>query len=395
MNELLIILSGLPLGIWVYLLLCHGMFWREPARPAPTNTDLSSCPDVVAVVPARNEAAVIAPAIRSLLGQSFGGEFSIIVVDDGSEDGTSSVVTGLLTEMRPSRSVTVLRGKPLPRGWTGKVWAQHQGIAEASRLFPKAKYIWLTDADIAHGPEVLAGLVARAEEGGLTLTSLMAKLKTETFAERILIPAYVFFFQMLYPFAWVNDPKRRMAGAAGGCMLVRMDALAKAGGIGAIRNALIDDCSLGKLMKGQGPIWLGLAGDSHSLRGYPRWRDIWMLIARSAYTQLGHSPLLLLGCVIGMAATYLAPPVLTASSDVGIRAFGLMAWAAMALSLVPTLQYYGRSVIWAPLLPLVALFYTAATIDSARRHLMGKGGEWKGRLQAENAKERAPRRAKA
>jgi hopene-associated glycosyltransferase HpnB len=227
--------------------------------------------------------------------------------------------------------------------------------------------------------------VARAEAGNLALTSLMARLRTDTLAERMLIPAYVYFFQMLYPFAWVNSPRRGTAGAAGGCMLVQRKALKAAGGIAAIRHALIDDCALGKALKKHGAIWLGLADGVRSLRGYPKWGDVWRLIARSAFTQLRHSLPLLAVCVIGMALTFLAPPLLSAASDLGVRVFGLAAWALMALTYLPTLLYYRQPVWWAPLLPLTALFYLAATIDSARRHLTGRGGEWKGRVQAQKA----------
>jgi hopene-associated glycosyltransferase HpnB len=230
----------------------------------------------------------------------------------------------------------------------------------------------------------LRGLVSRAETGNLALVSLMARLKTDTLAERALIPAYVYFFQMLYPFAWINDKRKKMGGAAGGCMLVARKALTNVGGIAAIKDALIDDCALGRKMKGQGPIWLGLADGVRSLRGYPEWGDVWRLIARSAFTQLHHSLLLLLVCVVGLSLTFLAPPLLTIQSDAGMRGFGLAAWALMSLTYIPTLLYYRQPVWWAPLLPLVALFYVAATVDSARRHLLGKGGEWKGRLQAQN-----------
>jgi hopene-associated glycosyltransferase HpnB len=263
------------------------------------------------------------------------------------------------------------------------MWAVHQGLEQVEAFSAGAKYVWLTDADIAHKPDSLRGLVARAEAGNLALTSLMARLRTDTFAERALIPAYVYFFQMLYPFSWVNDPRKKTAGAAGGCMLVQRKALKAAGGVAAIKGALIDDCALGKALKKQGPIWLGLADNVKSLRGYPAWGDVWRLIARSAFTQLRHSLLLLAVCVVGMALTFLAPPLLSIQHDPGVRVFGLVAWAMMTLTYLPTLFYCGQPGWWAPLLPLTALFYVAATIDSARRHLMGRGGEWKGRLQAQ------------
>ncbi|WP_119304660.1 glycosyltransferase [Dongia deserti] len=382
MNEGVILLSGLVLGIWVYLVLFHGRYWRERPAKAPTDGP-KHWPEVAAIIPARNEALVVGEALSSLLRQEYPGKLRIILVDDQSSDGTADIVRATAAELGAADRVRVISGKPLPEGWTGKMWAVHQGASELEDFSPGAKYVWLTDADIAHDAGSLRGLVARAEAGNLALTSLMARLKTDTFAECALIPAYVYFFQMLYPFAWVNDAKKKMAGAAGGCMLVQRKALKAAGGIAAIRNALIDDCALGKVLKKHGPIWLGLADGVRSLRGYPAWGDIWRLIARSAFTQLQHSLLLLAVCVFGMALTFLAPPLLSIQPDVGARAFGLAAWALMALSYLQTLVYYRQPIWWAPLLPLTALFYLAATIDSARRHLIGRGGEWKGRVQAQ------------
>lgn len=382
MNEGVILLSGLVLGIWVYLVLFHGRYWRERPHKAPA-AGPKHWPEIAAIVPARNEAPVVGEAVRSLLQQDYPGKLRIILVDDQSSDGTAGIVRAAAAELGAADRVRVVSGTTLPEGWTGKMWAVHHGSGEVEDFSPGAKYVWLTDADISHDAGSLRGLVARAEAGNLALTSLMARLRTDTFAERALIPAYVYFFQMLYPFAWVNDPKKKMAGAAGGCMLVQRKALKAAGGIAAIRSALIDDCALAKALKKQGPIWLGLADGVRSLRGYPAWGDIWRLIARSAFTQLRHSLLLLAVCVAGMALTFLAPPLLSIQPDAGVRAFGLAAWALMALSYLPTLIHYRQPVWWAPLLPLTALFYLAATIDSARRYLIGRGGEWKGRVQAQ------------
>jgi hopene-associated glycosyltransferase HpnB len=385
MNEGFILVSGLVLGIWAYLVLLHGRYWRERPRKAQIGKGAEGpkhWPEVAAIVPARDEAPVVGEAVRSLIQQDYPGKLRIILVDDQSSDGTAEIVHAAAAQLGATERVRVISGKALPEGWTGKMWAVHQGSAELEDISAGAKYVWLTDADIAHEADSLRGLVARAEAGNLVLTSLMARLKTDTFAERALIPAYVYFFQMLYPFAWINEPKRKMAGAAGGCMLVQRKALKTAGGIAAIKGALIDDCALGKMLKKQGPIWLGLGDGVRSLRGYPTWGDIWRLIARSAFTQLQHSFLLLAICVVGMALTFLAPPVLSIQPDIGVRVFGLAAWALMALTYLPTLVYYRQPVWWAPLLPLTALFYLAATLDSARRHLMGRGGEWKGRLQA-------------
>ncbi|MGH6890890.1 MAG: glycosyltransferase [Dongiaceae bacterium] len=382
MNEGIILSSGLVFGIWVYLVLLHGRYWR--GRPQKASAEaLKHWPEVAAIVPARNEAPVVGEAVRSLLHQDYPGKLRIILVDDQSNDGTAEIVRAVAAELGAEDRLRVISGKPLPEGWTGKMWAVQQGTFELEQFSPGAKYAWLTDADIAHAPDSLRGLVVRAENGSLALASLMARLKTDTLAERALIPAYVYFFQMLYPFAWVNDSKKKTAAAAGGCVLVQRKALKAAGGIAAIKGALIDDCALGKLLKRQGPIWLGLADGVRSLRGYPDWSDIWRLIARSAFTQLQHSLLLLIVCVLGLLLAFLAPPLLSIQPDIGVRAFGLAAWALMALTYLPTLIYYRQPVWWAPLLPLTALFYLAATVDSARRHLMGRGGEWKGRLQAQ------------
>ena len=388
MTELWIILCGLPVGIWAYLLTCRGGFWREQPRPAPA-IQLDAWPEVVAVVPARNEADVVGQAVSGLLCQDYPGRFTVVLVDDNSEDQTAAQAQVAARDAYANHRLKVISGRRLQPGWTGKLWAVSQGLTEAAKTAPEAKYVLLTDADILHAPDSLRGLVARAEQGKLLLVSLMAKLKCATFAEKALIPAYIFFFQKLYPFAWVNDPKHKMAGAAGGCMLVRKKALKAIGGIAAIKDALIDDCALGKAVKQQGPIWLGLADNVTSLRGYPRWSEIWMLIARSAFTQLNHSSAMLLVSVLGMVFTYLLPPVISLSADPGIRPLGYISWAAMSFAYLPTLHYYGRSPIWAPVLPLIALFYTLATLDSARRYWLGKGGAWKGRTQAQKSDQRS------
>jgi hopene-associated glycosyltransferase HpnB len=382
MQQGLILASGLVLGIWVYLVLLHGRYWREKPLPAP-KAALKHWPEIAAIVPARNEVPVIGEAL-ALLRQDYPGRLRVILVDDQSTDGTAETALGVAAAHDAADRLKVISGAALPQGWTGKMWAVQQGAEALEQFSPGAKYVWLSDADIAHDPDSLRGLVVRAETGNLALASLMARLKTDTLAERALIPAYVYFFQMLYPFAWINDRRKKTGGAAGGCMLVARKALKAAGGIAAIKGALIDDCALGRKMKAQGPVWLGLGDGVRSLRGYPAWGDVWRLIARSAFTQLHHSILLLLACVAGLALTFLMPPLLTIQPQIGIRAFGIAAWALMSLTFIPTLNYYRQPVWWAPLLPLIALFYLAATVDSARRHLTGKGGEWKGRLQAQN-----------
>ena len=393
MSEIFIALAGVPAGIWLYLLLFRGAFWRErpDASALVAASRDSPAPEIAVVVPARDEAGVVGDVVRALLGQDYPGQVTVILVDDNSTDGTgpeaneaarAAVVAGSPHRFR------LIAGKKLAAGWTGKLWAVHQGLAEAQRVAPKARYVLLTDADILHAQDSLISLVTRAEAGRFNLVSLMARLRTDTFAEKALIPAYIFFFQKLYPFAWVRDPQHKLGAAAGGCMLVRASALKDIGGIAAIRGALIDDCALGRAIKKTGPIWLGLAGNVSSLRGYPAWGDIWNLIARSAFTQLNHSTLLLIGSVLGMVLTYLLPPLLTISSDPGIRPLGIIAWAMMVFAYLPTLATYQRSPLWAPFLPLVATYYTLATIASAWRYWRGKGGQWKGRAQAENVKGR-------
>ena len=365
----------IPVAIWLYLLAGRGMFWvlqeRDDRNEQPPP---SSWPSVVAVVPARNEADVIAHTIGSLLAQDYPGSFRVVLVDDQSDDGTAEAVRAL----RDADRLTVISGAPRPSGWTGKLWAVRHGISAAGT----PDYLWLTDADIAHAPDNLSRLVARAESGKLVLTSLMAKLHCTSWPERYLIPAFVFFFDMLYPFAWVNDPKNKLAAAAGGCMLVRRDALECAGNIDAIRSEIIDDCALGRAMKAQGPIWLGLTERSVSIRPYRGMPEIRSMVARSAYAQLGYSPLALLGTFIGMIAVYGAAPLLALFAHDSAQASGILAWAAMAFAFQPTLKFYRLSPLWGLALPLIGAVYALFTFDSAVQHWRGRGGMWKGRAQA-------------
>ena len=376
------IVATLALAIWVYLVLGRGRFWLarerddrgEPAPPA-------AWPRVVAVIPARDEVETIGATVRSLLGQSYPGSFSIVLVDDESRDCTAAAARAAAVATGAPDRLTVLAGHPLPAGWTGKLWAMAQGIDQANAAAPD--YLLLTDADITYAPDALAHLVARAEAGGYVLTSLMAKLRCESFAERCFVPAFIYFFQMLYPFAWVNRPDHPMAGAAGGCMLVRPQALRAAGGVAAIRGALIDDCALGAAMKKQGPIWLGLTARVTSARPYERIDDIRRMVIRSAYAQLGYSPLLLLGTVLGMAMTYLAGPMMAVAGHGLAQAFGTSAFALMVVSYQPILRFYRRSPLWGLALPAIAFAYMAFTVDSAYQHGRGRGGMWKGRVQAQ------------
>jgi hopene-associated glycosyltransferase HpnB len=375
-------------AVWSYLILARGRFWlaeERDDRDADPPLATGALPRVVAIVPARDEADSIAESIGSLLRQRYGGSFSVILVDDQSADDTVARARDAAAAASAADRLTVLSGDPLPPGWSGKLWAVAQGIGHAHTLPSPPEFLLLTDADIVHAPQALAALVARAQGGGFVLTSLMAKLRCESLAERALIPAFIFFFQMLYPFSWVNRPGSRTAAAAGGCMLVRRDALAAAGGIEAIRGELIDDCALAKRMKARGPIWLGLTERAHSLRQYDSAQEVRAMVARTAYVQLRQSPLLLAATLVGMSVTYLAPPVLACVGVGAAQMLGAAAWAAMAIAYFPTLRFYRLSWGWAPLLPLIALGYLLFTLDSAWQHWRGRGGMWKGRAQAVRA----------
>src|SRR5580700_1943827 len=377
------LLAALTLGIWLYLLLGRGGFWlsseRDDATPAGSKKIQAN---VTVVIPARDEAEGIGACIGSLLRQDYAGDWSIVLVDDGSSDGTADIARKAAAALGAQQRLHVVAGAPLPTGWTGKLWAVKQGIDAALRLAPGTEYLLLSDADIVYAPDTLAALVGRARAGGLVLTSLMVKLRCESLAERALIPAFIFFFEMLYPFAWINRPDSSTAGAAGGCMLVRADTLGQAGGIERIRSALIDDCALAGVLKVRGPIWLGLTERAHSIRAYPDLQDIRRMVARSAYAQLRYSPLILAGVLAGMAVTYLAPPLLVLFGSGWPRIFGLAAWLIMAVAFQPTLRFYRVSPLWGIALPAIAFCYTLFTFDSALQYARGKGGLWKGRVQA-------------
>ena len=378
-----LILASLALAVWLYLIVWRGGFWLAREREdhdLPSPPAGGAWPSVIAVVPARNEAAMLRQSIDSLLRQDYLGSFSIMLVDDESSDGTAAAARSIAAEA--PRKMTVIEGAPLRASWTGKVWAMHQGIAKALTRDPPPDYLLLTDADIAYAPDALSRLVARAKPKGLVLVSLMAKLRCQSFAERACIPAFVFFFQMLYPFAWVNCDTARTAAAAGGCMLVDRRALERAGGIAKIRGALIDDCALARMMKFEGRIWLGLTDRVHSLRPYPHLGDIRHMVARSAYAQLCYSPLLLGAVVVGLALTFLAAPALALLAGTPALLLAAAAWALMSLAFVPILRFYGLSPLWTLALPLIAAAYLAFTLDSGYQHWRGQAGLWKGRSQA-------------
>ena len=368
-----LILAAVALGAWVYLLLFRGWFWLFRERDtSPLRVISRRSPSVVAVVPARNEGDCIERALRSLAAQDYAGEFHIIVVDDQSTDDTVERIMDLR-----SPRIDAIQGSPRPAGWTGKLWALRQGIAAADAYEPE--FLWLTDADIVHTPDNLSQLVMRAEAGGFTLVSLMAKLSCESASEKFLIPAFVFFFAMLFPFSWVNRPSGKTAAAAGGCMLVRRSALAAAGSIDCIRAEIIDDCALARRLKNEGPIWLGLTSRATSIRSYPRFGEIRAMVSRSAFAQLHYSWAMLVLTILGLGAIYLAPPLLVVFAGGVARIAAAFAWIFMALALTPILRFYGRSPLWGLALPAIAGCYAAFTLDSAVQFLRGRGGMWKGR----------------
>ena len=378
-----LLLGAISAAAWIYLLCGRGTFWRawrEPAAPA-----IAKYPAVAIVIPARNEAAVLRDSLCSLFGQDYPGPLHVVVVDDHSHDRTADVARDAAAASSSATRLTVIAAPPVPSGWVGKVAAMDAGYQHVARSGIKADYILFTDADIRHGRDAIKRLMARAEEKGYDLVSLMVRLRQTSFAERSLIPAFVFFFRMLYPFAWVNDGASSVAAAAGGCMLLRASALERIGGLQTIKGAIIDDCALARAIKRGGRICLDVAEESASLRGYDTLRDVWRLIARTAFAELRYSAVRLAIAIIGLTVVFLVPPVLAVVGEGPTAAIGAATWAAMSGSFLPCLRYSRASMAWAPLLPLIALFYLGATVDSARRHWAGRGGEWKGRFQGQVA----------
>ena len=395
-NMILILLTiaTLSLIIWVFLLLFWGQFWQANQRLEINNIDLPSYPSVCAIIPARNEADVLPVSLKSLLSQEYPGEFSIILIDDQSTDKTGEVAQNIADNLNQSDRLKVIQGKPLPVGWSGKLWAMEQGIQFVKNQGLSPDYFLFTDADIEHHSTNLKELVTKAEKENLALTSLMVLLRCDSFWEKFLIPAFVFFFQKLYPFSWVNNPQNKMAAAAGGCILIRRDRLEEIGSIPSLREALIDDCTLAQKIKGLSTpnnptaIWLGLTEKTKSLRPYDSLDTIWNMIARTAYTQLNYSLLLLLGTVLGMSLVYLAAPVILLLGfyleSRNLMIISSLTWLLMAIAYLPTLRLYKLSLLWSLSLPIIALFYNLMTIDSALRHWQGKGGGWKGRVYPQN-----------
>jgi len=368
-------LATAALSAWLWLLVGHDRFWRSgPTLPnaAPARPDA-----VDVVVPARDEAENIAESLGSLLRQDYGGKVRIVMVDDRSRDATLEIANSLAATV-PQDRLRIVQGGPAPPGWSGKVWALEQGIATTAADSP-ASWLFLTDADILHAPDHLAALVAKAESLRLDLVSEMVALRCESWAEQALVPAFVFFFQLLYPFAAVNNPARRVAAAAGGTILLRRPALERAGGLAAIRGALIDDVALARAVKPVGRIWLGHSRLARSRRSYPAFADIWQMIARTAFVQLRYSVLALIATLLGVGFLFLLPPLFALFAAGFARWIGLVVWALSLALYWPSLHRYGRSPLWVLALPLVAAFYLAATVGSAIDHWRGRGQVWKGR----------------
>jgi len=373
-------LAWLPVLIWLYLLCARGGFWRVGRLQSTDAAVPGVAARVVAVIPARNEAAVVGLAVQSLLAQEFAGELHLILVDDASSDGTGEVVHSAAARAGAQSRLTVIRGSGPEPGWSGKVSAMAQGVAAAAALQPD--YLLFTDADIHHNPENVAHLVAHARQLNADLLSSMVQLSISNNAERWLIPAFVFFFLKLYPPAWIARRGAVTAGAAGGCMLVRPEALARAGGLAAIRGQIIDDCALARAIKGSGgQVYLGLTRNAHSLRPYGSLGEIGRMIARSAFNQLQHSRLLLLGTLLGLVLTYLLPPLLILSGKPATLLAGVGAWGLMSLCYLPMVRFYGLNPLWTLTLPAAAIFYAGASVYSAWQYRRGRGGQWKGRAQ--------------
>lgn len=409
MNEITLILTILSLIIWIILLGFRGQFWQADQKLEVSTTELEEFPSVCAIIPARNEAELLPITLRSLFLQDYPGTLSIILVDDQSTDDTSNIAKKT-AESDNNWQLNVILSQPLPPDWTGKLWAIEQGIIHAQTLTPQPDYFLLTDADIEHDPANLRQLVTKAQQENLDLVSLMVLLQCESFWEKLLIPAFVFFFQKLYPFRWVNDPNNSTAAAAGGCILIHREALNRIGGIQSIRTALIDDCALANAVKSSNTdkgilsrltssivpektrkIWLGLSSLTRSLRPYPTLSSIWEMVARTAFTQLNYSPLLLLGTLIGMTIIYIVPIIsLILGLLLGkslISLIGLITWILIAIAYYPTLRLYKGSMLLAFCLPAFAFLYTLMTLDSALRHWQGKGGAWKGRVYSATTNE--------
>ncbi len=392
MYHIVILIICFSIIAWIYLLLFRGGFWLNNEKIYKISDHLDDYPSVCAIVPARNEATVISTSLRSLLEQDYPGNFSIILVDDQSNDNTKDIARQSAESYSNSNDLHVVSGVPLITNWSGKLWAIKQGIDKANQLKDKPDYFLLTDADIKHHKDNLQELVIKAKKENLVLVSLMVKLKCKSLWEKLLIPAFIFFFKKLYPFSWVNNYDKATAAAAGGCILISRSILEEIGGIEVLKETLIDDCSLATFVKkklkdntryiNQG-IWLGLSENTISLRSYNRLEPIWDMIARTAYTQLNHSPFMLVGTLVGLAFIYLIGPISFAYGlavhDKALIIIGMINWLLMTVAYLPTVILYKCSPLWALSLPFITSLYAAMTFDSALRYWKGKGGKWKGR----------------
>jgi hopene-associated glycosyltransferase HpnB len=350
--------------VWLYLFFFHGRFWEsgpelQPAMPA-------QLPAVDIVVPARDEAETIGRVVESLVAQDYPGVFRVFVVDDGSTDATAAIAA--------ASGAAVVTAAAKPAGWSGKLWALAQGVLQTL-----APVLLFADADIVHDRRHLSALVARLVSPRVDMVSEMVRLNCTSLAERALVPAFIYFFQMLYPFALVNDPLRRVAAAAGGTVLIRREALERIGGIAAIKSALIDDVALGRAVKAGGPIYLGHSGLADSIRQYPEFADIFRMISRTAFTQLRYSAAVLVVTMLGLSLVWLVPVWAVLFGHGWRFLFGLTASALAVASYMPTLARYRVSRLWALALPAIALFYMAATLSSARDYWRGTGARWKSR----------------
>lgn len=404
MEIFIVILTLLSLIIWLVLIGFRGGFWKADQRLSNVQKPLENYPFVCAIIPARNEAELIPKTLKSLLLQNYPGQFKILLVDDQSSDRTGKIALETAKILNKSDNLTVLSSQPLPAGWTGKLWAMQQGVETAQNLAQPPDYILFTDADIEHSLNNLQQLVEKAETEHLQLVSLMVLLRCQSFWEKLLIPAFVFFFQKLYPFRWVNQPNNQISAAAGGCILIQNQALNRIGGLAILKQALIDDCSLAQAVKlnqinpqlfslsrflfpftekQYNPIWLGLTDTTHSLRPYPSLASIWDMVARTAFSQLNFSPILLVLTGIGMVLIYLMPALSLSwgilQGNELIIIIAILTGLLMAIAYYPTLKLYRCSPLWGLSLPLIGLLYTLMTFDSALRYWQGKGGSWKGR----------------
>ncbi|MGI9480730.1 MAG: glycosyltransferase [Hyphomicrobiales bacterium] len=371
------LLALISLIAWIGLVFFRHSFWTTDQRLPVSDGLLEQWPAVVAIVPARNEQETIARCLGAIARQNYAGRLHIVLANDSSTDNTADIATGL-----GETALSIVNALPLEEGWAGKMWALEHGVKKAAERAPK--FYWFTDADIEHGEGVLSSLVAHAEANRLGLTSLMVRLRCQNFWEKLLVPAFIYYFCLIYPFRAVNNPKSPIAGAAGGCILVRKQALEQAGGIVAVKNEVIDDCAIGRAVKRAGwPVWLGLADDSFSLRGYEKLSDFWNMVKRSAFEQLKHSYLLCAGAIAGLALTFLLPPLLALGFGLGAWPLawlaGIAAWILMTASYLPIVRYHKLSPIWALSLPMAACLFGAMTVDSALAGLTGKSANWRGR----------------